>query len=240
MRKFTLIELLVVIAIIGILASLLLPSIKNARMKALNAVCLSNSRQISIAMASYTNENDGSYTVGSYVNTPIPGYSRRFLSYDDLLSDFDGRNLSENDKKLRYLPASTASSVYECPAAKTKSEDYAIRSYSMNAGWLGTTANVNLYGWGVAMYDRSKKTGEVEDPLTFVTVENDKPLNYMGYGGNGHTFGGGMRTSTNVNFYNHSAKTPSINCTSAGGSVKTVRLLSEGVTPEILWTSNYD
>ena len=56
--KFTLIELLIVIAIIGILASLLLPSLQKARIKTIAAVCLSNQKQIHFAATMYSNAND--------------------------------------------------------------------------------------------------------------------------------------------------------------------------------------
>ena len=56
--KFTLIELLVVIAILGILSSILLPSLSNAREKGRDAVCKSNNRQIGTAMMLYTDDND--------------------------------------------------------------------------------------------------------------------------------------------------------------------------------------
>lgn len=58
MKKFTLIELLVVVAILGILSSILLPSLSKARDKAKQAVCLSNQRQVGLASLSYINDNN--------------------------------------------------------------------------------------------------------------------------------------------------------------------------------------
>jgi len=60
-RGFTLIELLVVIAIIAILASLLFPVFTRAREKGRQAMCLSNLRQLTMAMVMYAEDHDGGY-----------------------------------------------------------------------------------------------------------------------------------------------------------------------------------
>lgn len=104
MKKFTLIELLVVVAIIGILASILLPSLERARYEAKSAVCKSNLKQLSTGHVLYAQDND------SYM-----------LEGNKTSSVFQCRQL--NGERYRYFSDNymgAVDEIYECPVALPK------------------------------------------------------------------------------------------------------------------------
>ena len=68
---FTLIELLVVIAIIAFLAAILFPVFARAREKARQSNCLSNVKQLMLAIQQYVTDNDQAYPLATiYVRSP--------------------------------------------------------------------------------------------------------------------------------------------------------------------------
>lgn len=104
MKRFTLIELLVVVAIIGILASILMPSLTKAREKAHQAVCLSNQRQVAAASISYIIDNKNyAPNDNQLAGSEVPGVTW----FDRLIPDYlpEGSRIENGPSDVQLCPS---------------------------------------------------------------------------------------------------------------------------------------
>lgn len=85
-RGFTLIELLIVIAVIGILASILFTVFKRTRDSAHRTECMSNLKNIGLALIMYSDENDDAFPTDT-VGVPNPAMMSLNLLYPEYISN---------------------------------------------------------------------------------------------------------------------------------------------------------
>src|ERR1700744_2240727 len=125
-RAFTLLELLVVIAIIAILASLLLPALSRAKDQSHQTACLSNLRQVNLAIRFYAEDNQDSLPV-SPVPNPYPNGIGAY--YKQLVKGYLGLS----------GPASPSEKVFICPSDRVICTQIgpAFTSYTFNGYEVG-------------------------------------------------------------------------------------------------------
>ncbi|MDG1302324.1 MAG: prepilin-type N-terminal cleavage/methylation domain-containing protein [Opitutae bacterium] len=122
---FTLIELLTVIAVIGILAAILIPAIGKVKERANETKCVSNLRQIGLAMKIHAGENHG--------NLPMPysqsGPKGEVIWFDYLLPymnvEYEGKWTWDQRKH----------EVFNCPSADHILEFEGVSKFTYTYGW---------------------------------------------------------------------------------------------------------
>src|SRR5687767_13019492 len=117
---FTLIELLVVIAIIAILASLLLPALARAKSKGQGIKCISNLKQIGIALRIWTDDNEDRYPWAEQRRS-TPLFATNLPAISEVLSNNVGG----------------AMKVFECPNDNANYFQVELSSYEWNAIFNG-------------------------------------------------------------------------------------------------------
>jgi prepilin-type N-terminal cleavage/methylation domain-containing protein len=120
-HAFTLVELLVVVAIIAILAALLLPALSRAKESARRTSCISNSRQVNMAIRLYADDYLDAFPILPVPN-PYPNGVGAY--YKQLVKGYLGLT----------GPASPNEKVFVCPSDPTYQTQvgHAFTSYTFN------------------------------------------------------------------------------------------------------------
>lgn len=159
-NAFTLIELLVVIAIIALLASILLPSLKQAKDMAANVTCMTNLRAFGVMLTYYTGENSG--RTPSFI--PWKFWDKQLVEAAD--KDFD------DDV-----------AVFHCLSDKIdRGASYEPRSYSYNPALCNYSGAYATWG-ATQSADQGIATDAIPHADQVVALlENHKDLNRLGTG----------------------------------------------------------
>jgi type II secretory pathway pseudopilin PulG len=145
-----LIELLVVIAVTGILAALLSPVLSRAKERGKLTACLSNLKQVNLAIRLYADDWGDSLPV---LPTPNPYPNGVGAYYKQLVKDYVGLS----------GPASPSEKVFVCPSDNILASQmgHAFTSYTFNGYEVGTGDITRITG---------KRLGSLHNPARAVLV----------------------------------------------------------------------
>ena len=172
-KGFTLIELLVVIAIIAILAAILFPVFAQAREKARQTSCLSNTKQIGTALQLYCDDYEETVPFFADKDTPVSNYDSNYpcntfkVINGNAKAVITGFSTTYSNGIYTWMdsifPYVKNVNMYMCPSVKGKL-GYGYNMNLVTTNWSqGITANL-----------------AVQSPVSLSSIKNTAELVFVG------------------------------------------------------------
>lgn len=196
---FTLLELVVLVLLIGILSSILLSALANARTRAHAIFCLNNTRQLIGAWHMYAGDNNGrlvyNFTQSSILHTASASASASTTPAPiNWVNNVETWDLSSDNTNAGTLTQgslggySGSAQIYRCPADNALSQqqkmagwDHRVRSYSMN-GMVGDAGFASASGVNISNPDSIQffKENLIEQPSEIFVFLDEHPDSITG------------------------------------------------------------
>lgn len=175
-RGFTLIELLVVITIIAILAAILFPVFAQAREKARQTSCLSNTKQMAQAVALFTQDHD-ELLPKAFFNDVVDGPTGMPWN-----TGWDGAIFTyvKNADVFR-CPSDPDSRTYTIPTSDPNYATHPLRTVDMYTSYRINASNQPRGPWdptALPMLDRPAEAIPIAESTTGVAVDRPDGDNY--------------------------------------------------------------
>ncbi len=177
-QGFTLIELLVVIAIIAILAAILFPVFQSVRENARAITCVSNLKQIGLAMTQYTQDADESFPRGQYQDVNLV-----YMDWQNAVYPYikNGSSTSGAGNPPVY---NGKGGVWSCPDFPTSDaiDDYGVNENICHRGYLATPVSLALINSPSSQALVAEKGQGLQGGQPFVATDEYVWTNYANNG----------------------------------------------------------